>query len=217
MNEPVFRSSSYIEPTIVFLAVLLLLKLASGWPLLGSSGLTVPILFVWLPCLLLLCNRTTNEKLGIGSGIALKQQLSYLLTLLPVLLLYSIFHFFVLDRLVQFSSPVKKIDFTLLGIFFAFVFECAYVALPEEFFFRGYLQGAAKGKENSWWSIVYAAFLFAVIHVAVNANPRRFEVFFPGLLFGWYREKTKAIWISIMAHAACNVTFYCLLQKALLT
>ena len=217
MNEPLSQRSAYLEPTIIFVTVVLLLKLANGWPLLGSSGLTIPILFVWLPCLLLLFKRTTNEKLGIGSGIALKQQLGYLLTLLPVLFLYSLFHLFVLDRLVQFGVPAKKIDFTPLGVFLALLFECAYVALPEEFFFRGYLQGTARNEKNSWWSIIYAAFLFAIIHVAVSANPRRIEVFFPGLLFGWYREKSKAIWISIIAHAACNVTFYCLLQKAWLT
>ena len=217
MTDAVSKRSTYWEPTLVFLAVLLLLELGSSWPLIGQTGLLIPILFVWLPCILLLLNRTSHEKLGIVTGTALREQLLCLLSLLPILALYSLFHLYVLDRFLHFGTPARKIIFSPMGLLLAFAFECAYVALPEEFFFRGYLQGATATDENDWWPVLYGALLFAVTHIVVSVNPRRFEVFFPGLLFGWYRTKTKAIWISVLAHGACNVTFYCLMQKAWLT
>ena len=67
------------------------------------------------------------------------------------------------------------------------------VALPEEAFFRGYLQtslGDAEtrrarilGVELAPGAWVLQAALFAIIHFAVEPNPARLAVFFPGLLF----------------------------------
>ncbi|MEY4576246.1 MAG: hypothetical protein RL701_949 [Pseudomonadota bacterium] len=89
------------------------------------------------------------------------------------------------------------------------------VALPEEAFFRGYLQGRLA---DAWpkrrrflvallpvrpWLLQAA--LFAVLHVVVDYNPARLAVFFPGLLFGWVRELRGGIGAAILVHAACNL------------
>lgn len=87
------------------------------------------------------------------------------------------------------------------------------VALPEEFFFRGYLQtqldksfgrphhllGARLG-----WGLPIAAFLFALCHVPFG-GPARMIVFFPGLLYGWLRARTDTILVPTLYHAASNV------------
>ena len=92
--------------------------------------------------------------------------------------------------------------------------ELVVVALPEEFFFRGYLQtrldeafsptrrflGATIGP-----SLVVTALLFGLCHVAVQGNAATFAVFFPGLVFGWMRARTGSILPGVMFHALCNL------------
>jgi len=88
------------------------------------------------------------------------------------------------------------------------------VALPEEFFFRGYLQGQwarAPGRRTvrllgatvGWeWPATAAA--FAIAHV-VGYGPAGLLRFFPGLLFGWAYARTGSIWAGVLYHGACNV------------
>jgi membrane protease YdiL (CAAX protease family) len=88
------------------------------------------------------------------------------------------------------------------------------VALPEEAFYRGYLQteldrgrgrrlrvlGAELGP-----GVVVSAALFAVGHVLTVLNPARLAVFFPALVFGWLRAKTRGIGAALAFHAMCNL------------
>lgn len=88
------------------------------------------------------------------------------------------------------------------------------VALPEELFFRSYLDarlrerwpaahrlfGAPVGR-----ALLVQAALFALGHVLVDLNPQRFAVFFPALLFGWMRARTGSVWPGALFHALCNV------------
>lgn len=88
------------------------------------------------------------------------------------------------------------------------------IALPEEAFYRGYLQwqldrampfrirllGADVGPAILVTSVVFALGHFATIH-----EPTRLAVFFPSLLFGWLRARTGGVGAGIAFHAACNV------------
>jgi hypothetical protein len=88
------------------------------------------------------------------------------------------------------------------------------VALPEEYFFRGYLQtrlevywparrrlaGAPVGL-----SVVVASALFALGHLLVDWNGLRLAVFFPALVFGWMRQATGSILAGVLFHAASNL------------
>lgn len=88
------------------------------------------------------------------------------------------------------------------------------IALPEECFYRGYLQseldqawprrvrllGASVGP-----SLVVTSALFAAGHLATELNPARLAVFFPALLFGWLRARTGGVGASIALHALCNL------------
>jgi membrane protease YdiL (CAAX protease family) len=88
------------------------------------------------------------------------------------------------------------------------------IALPEEYFFRGFLQTRL---EQVWaprrrllggalgWALVVASLLFALGHVITDFNPLRLAVFFPSLLFGWLRSATGALLASVLFHASCNV------------
>jgi len=92
------------------------------------------------------------------------------------------------------------------------------VALPEEFFYRGFVQTRLR---DAWpqGKVVFGArlgpafwltaALFALGHLAVFQF-WRLGVFFPALLFGWMRERSGTVVGSTLFHASAN-----LLEKVL--
>jgi membrane protease YdiL (CAAX protease family) len=111
----------------------------------------------------------------------------------------------------------------------AFVASLAYAALPEEVFFRGFVQPrlARLWPEDRarrvagiplTRAVVAAAALFAVTHVAFlppaallsTAALERLTTFFPGLLFGALREETGDVVAPALFHALCNAWLYTL-------
>jgi membrane protease YdiL (CAAX protease family) len=88
------------------------------------------------------------------------------------------------------------------------------VALPEETFYRGYLQPQLEhvmppqarilGVPLGRAAIVSAA-LFALGHFLGEWNPLRFGPFFPALLFAWLRNATGSVVGAVVFHATCNV------------
>jgi hypothetical protein len=118
------------------------------------------------------------------------------------------------------ASPVQAAH--LSGIASEVLGQIGLVALPEEAFYRGYLQtrlddawprrvrvlGAEVGPSILVTSAIFAAGHFLTIH-----DPGRLAVFFPSLLFGWLRARTGGVGASIAFHASCN-TFSALLYQA---
>jgi len=108
-----------------------------------------------------------------------------------------------------FSLSARPLDTAdeLLGQIFV-------IALPEEAFYRGYLQS----RLDDVWAprlgllgarvgpgLVVASIVFALGHVATVQLPARLAVFFPALLFGWLRARTGGIGASVLLHAFFNV------------
>ena len=88
------------------------------------------------------------------------------------------------------------------------------IALPEEAFFRGYLQTALDRVFPPRTRVLGAdlglgwllsAVIFAVGHVLTIRHPARLAVFFPALLFGWLRRRTGGVGAGILFHASCNL------------
>lgn len=91
--------------------------------------------------------------------------------------------------------------------------QLAVVALPEEAFYRGYLQTAL---DKIWrprvsilgakvgLGLVITSAIFAVGHLLTEPYLGRLAVFFPSLVFGWLRAKTGGIGAGVAFHAACN-------------
>ena len=88
------------------------------------------------------------------------------------------------------------------------------VALPEEAFYRGYLQtrldDAWPGRvrvlgANVGPSILATSAIFALGHYATIHDPARLAVFFPSLLFGWLRARTGGVGAPVAFHALCNL------------
>jgi hypothetical protein len=109
-------------------------------------------------------------------------------------------------RSLAWAPPPKLLD-AVLG-------QLVVVALPEEAFFRGYLQTAL---DRAWPrrvrvlgaelgpSILVTSAIFALGHLATVPNPGRLAVFFPSLVFGWLRARTGGIGAGLAFHAMCNV------------
>lgn len=108
-----------------------------------------------------------------------------------------------------FAVHVSAKDFasTLFG-------QIVIIALPEEAFYRGYLQSRFDevwpprmrilGAQLGIGALLSAA-LFAAGHLATIRQPARLAVFFPALLFAWLRARTGGIGAAILFHAFCNV------------
>lgn len=88
------------------------------------------------------------------------------------------------------------------------------IALPEEAFYRGYLQTSLERDLNKsttiagtrvGWGIVLTSAIFAVGHLFTELNPARLAVFFPSLVFGFLRARTGGIGSSVIFHAMCNL------------
>jgi membrane protease YdiL (CAAX protease family) len=84
--------------------------------------------------------------------------------------------------------------------------QLALTAIPEELFFRGYVQARL-----SMWrpavAIVMTAVLFAAAHLLVAPGWTRAAVFFPGLVMGWLRHRTGGLLAPAILHGAANVAW----------
>jgi uncharacterized protein len=99
------------------------------------------------------------------------------------------------------------------------------VALPEELFFRGYVQGRLQdalptrrtlGGAPIGWAWLVAAALFGLGHYLVTFEPQMLTRVFPGLVFGWMFARTRSILAGTIFHAACNLIM-AVLSASLLT
>lgn len=108
------------------------------------------------------------------------------------------------------SPPISRV----VSVFFT---HLLFVALPEEFFYRGYLQERlsvffSKTRRLLGTSVSLAwpvtAFIFAMSHSVITVRWWHIFIFFPGLAFGWLKERTGTILAPILFHAACNAFAY---------
>jgi membrane protease YdiL (CAAX protease family) len=96
-------------------------------------------------------------------------------------------------------------------------FQLVLVAIPEEIFYRGYIQpqlnrvwgrpwklfGACFGK-----SLIFTSLLFAFSHSLIQLKWWHFSIFFPSLAFGWLRERTGAVTAGALFHTLSNTFSY---------
>jgi membrane protease YdiL (CAAX protease family) len=92
--------------------------------------------------------------------------------------------------------------------------EVLAVGLPEEVFYRGYLQtrldeamparrrilGADVG-----WALPIASVIFVAGHLVVRPALWELSIFFPSLVFGWMRIRSRGVVAPILYHALCNL------------
>ncbi|MCK4753168.1 MAG: CPBP family intramembrane metalloprotease [Planctomycetes bacterium] len=97
-------------------------------------------------------------------------------------------------------------------------YQFMYVAVAEEVFFRGFLQGnilrlmktmmARWPTQQCWVSIVISAACFAAAHMIVQGQIISVLTFLPGLVFGWLFIRTKSLLTPILFHGLANMSYY---------
>ena len=90
-----------------------------------------------------------------------------------------------------------------------------FVAVPEEFFYRGYVQTRLDEVYRPKWNIfgvkmgwgwLLTCVIFAFGHSIVIFQWWHFAIIFPSLIFGWLRSRTGGVLAGAIFHAWCNVT-----------
>ncbi len=107
-------------------------------------------------------------------------------------------------------SMERTVVFTEPSIFLMLTHLVVY-ALPEEFFFRGYLQ---KKMGGGWRAVVITSILFAAAHfivICIFSGGRNcmqnLLTFFPSTVMGYIYMRTGTLWSSVFFHFAANIVY----------
>ncbi|MEW6443948.1 MAG: CPBP family intramembrane glutamic endopeptidase [bacterium] len=206
-----------LEVTLVFLGVIGACKILDSFRGVGwiarhdVVAIGAACLFLYVPLALLQISRREPRDYGItlrGSGASLRTALAVSAVVLPAFLLL-----YVLCRKFCFHAPARIV--LPAGWSLLLIYHLVGVALPEEVFYRGYMQSrlntALPGRVRLLAASVgvgwlYTALLFALGHFLIAHRLERLATFFPGLLFGWLRERTGSIVAPTLVHGLCNFT-----------
>jgi membrane protease YdiL (CAAX protease family) len=232
--------SLVVEPLILWavaLAGIVLVKLAGpAVPLLaGQAKTAAAVLFLYLPAWRIRRRGELVDDYGVppwpwtspAAATQFRRDLKWFLGVAAVLVPVTVGGFFAFLAVIDWLPPEVRLFLTPYrggATAFALRFpphfgllildQLLVVALPEEFFYRAYLQTSltrawGPGPGRLLGAPVGAAFfatqaLFALGHLA-ELHPWRLAVFFPALLFGWLRVRTGSIVPAILVHALSNL------------
>ena len=144
---------------------------------------------------------------AIPSG--LRESLAALLIALCIFPLFTVLYYYWYAPTQDFSLEfARDLSMRLLS-------QVLLVALPEEAFFRGYVQTRLSDAESKRirifgvriapLALLPQSALFALMDLITNPHPARRAGFFPGLLFGWTRCWRGGIGAAIVLHALSNL------------
>ncbi|MBI2058450.1 MAG: CPBP family intramembrane metalloprotease [Nitrospirae bacterium] len=203
-----------MNPLLVYAAVVGTLKILytfRGIEFIGKYLHVIAlVLFLYTPLLMIVLRKATAESMGlfIGNWIASLRVTgaTCLVVFVPFVAGFYLWHRMVLGH--AFTTDWGLPDWTFM------VAQFAGAALPEEVFYRGYLQSSL----NRAWpggkailgarvgrGLILTSVLFALGHVIIEPTPVRFGVFFPSLIFGWLQERTGSVLAPVLFHGVANI------------
>ncbi len=199
-----------LESFGVTFSLLILLKLGQLFLSPKWEGLLVPTLLLYIPFLILSVQRKPIDFIDhslrqLGTGLMVFA-VSILIVFPPYMLAahYWMLHVFHFDAFKM--APIR--------IFFdPLPYQILAVALPEEFYFRGFLQPMMnKIWKPKWhlfgvnlgWGWIVTALVFAFAHSVIQLKWWHFSIFFPALIFGYLKERTGSITAPVLFHAFSN-------------
>ncbi|MBN2804093.1 MAG: CPBP family intramembrane metalloprotease [Deltaproteobacteria bacterium] len=204
-----------IAVTLLGFLIALVAKTA---PLLGLESIVTAmagIILIFIPVFILDRKGKPYKKYGLTFSSPLKDLpvvfTISLVTWTPIVIFIFIFPalwglknaFFSLDN---FKASHNLLQSSAVHLFI--------VAIPEEFFYRGYLLGRFDEIFTSRKKILgvetgpglyISSLLFAIGHFIIIPEPSRLLVFFPSLVFGWLKYRQKDINSSVMYHGGSNI------------
>ncbi len=175
-------------------------------------------IWIYVPTIVILIRRRKFEEYG----ITLKGwKNSLLLTSITLLIVYP--PYFIAFYFFEIFVKSATFQLTLSHAFpTSFVFLTLFISLPEEYFFRGYLQTELNrllGKKywlfgvNFGFGLILSAILFGFVHFLFEAGWPGFLTMFAALLFGWLREQTGGILAPTLFHGFGNVIYVTLVES----
>lgn len=192
-------------------ATLLILHAPENWAR-RNQGLLIAAVWLYLPLLIAWAKRIPLSSLGLS-----RPPLGQSLRLVSLWILISYPPFYLAWGLVQLRYLGRTFHLEWPPDFGnAILVQFLAIALPEEVFFRGYLQdrlNAVCGRPWRLWGaeigpgLFLTALLFMLCHLLIAVNWVRLAIFFPALLFGWMRERTGSLLPPVLFHALSNLTF----------
>lgn len=177
-----------------------------------NYSLVTAILLLYIPIIILLKKKEKISFLEMG-GVPFIKNVGLGLAFTVVILGFGCLIIWMAPWFSFYGRPWRQ----LLELFFT---QIVVVALPEEFFFRGYLQERLNRVWSPRWRLLgvqvgpgylWACILFAFSHSIITLQLWHPLIFFPALGFGWLKEKTGTITASVIFHACCNLFSYSLL------
>ncbi len=106
-----------------------------------------------------------------------------------------------------------KSKFFIQKPFYFLINQFFLIAFPEELFFRGALLPFIKIYFPYIWNgislaNVITALFFAGLHLITHPFLWAIGTFFPGIIFGYFREKHNSLWPAIFLHFFYNTNYY---------
>ena len=92
-----------------------------------------------------------------------------------------------------------------VDMFFNLALSGTAAAVIEETFFRGWLYSLFRRRLGAWSTILLVSLIFASAHLFAEVHPLRLATFFPGIVMGILREKSKNILPGVIYHAVGNI------------
>ncbi len=211
------RRNLAVECVLICISLFVLVAVLQAVPTSGPMGrmthALLPVVWIGVPWILL---RRRNESFQ-AFGLHLDDLAASLRTgmIVSVLLLVPYFILFIL----WFGRPGQSAGsgFALGRWLNMSLYQVLYIALPEEFFFRGYLHsrlnqifgtprrlfGASVGV-----GLVITAGVFMLFHLLLSVNLWNVGVLVPALVFGWLRDRTGSIAAPTLFHALSNIALF---------
>lgn len=153
-----------------------------------------------------------SRELGLDSFPPLHRDFCFYLALIGGVCFWGILRFYI--------PETSKAGLQILSwVFISLVFWRPFL---EELLFRGFLQGQfnrQKWGRNSWGGIslanCFTSVLFTGAHFLFQSSPWVLGIFFPSLVFGFFRDRYHSVYPSFVLHAYYNGGFFIFIGASL--
>lgn len=172
----------------------------------------IPFLLLYLPFFLIVKEKGDLKHFGLEPRDWGFHDLTLALkTSLVVLLPYAIFQQVLVGR--RGGEGLASVE----NIIPLILIELCLVSLPEEAFFRGYLQTHLEDifpkrfcflGTRFGLGLILTAALFVLSHLLLTRHLFSLTVFFPALIFGWLKERTGKVVAPAVFHALANIIYF---------
>jgi membrane protease YdiL (CAAX protease family) len=215
MTPPIRRQHLLTELALVTGTagfILLILRASPGWIPAGAEHWVLPVFFLYAPLLAAGVTERHYRSIGLGQPVWTRALMDLALT---AFLIFPLF-LFSWGVLVKYGLGWRFQTELPSGMPNLILWQLLGVALPEEVFFRGWLQDRLTQllpprrrlyHANVGPALFLTAALFALAHYLVIPKLHQLLVFFPGVLFGVLRERSQSLLAPILAHALANISF----------